>query len=160
MVQEDNSNPYYLQQPARRSGAGVLITNSSGEVLLVEPNYKPQWECPGGVVERGEDPRSACEREVMEELGLANRTGRLLVLSHTSDPLPRGDAIMFQYDGGLLDDPTLITLQKSELISFRFVPLEDMERLVTERLATRLRAAIRARASGATLELVNGKAIE
>ena len=156
----DDQNPFYLTQPARRSGAGALITNAAGHVLMVEPGYKPQWECPGGIVERGEDPRSACAREVLEEIGLANRTGRLLVLAHYTDPLPRGDAIMFQYDGGVIDDPATIQLQASELKSYRFIHPDNLEEVATERLAKRLRAAIIARETDRTIEMVNGKVIE
>ena len=156
----DDQNPFYLTQPARRAGSGALILNPDGHILLVEPNYKPQWDCPGGIVERGEDPRFACEREVREEIGLSNRTGRLLALAHYTDPLPRGDAIMFQYDCGVLDDPTQIQLQTSELKSFQFVAPDDLDQLTTERLALRLRAAILAQKTGKTIEIVNGKVIE
>jgi ADP-ribose pyrophosphatase YjhB (NUDIX family) len=156
----DDQNPFYLTQPARRSGAGSLITNHAGEILLVEPGYKPRWECPGGIVERGEDPRTACAREVFEEIGLSDRTGRLLVIAHYTDPLPRGDAIMFVYEGGVLYDPGQIVLQTSELKSFRFVHPDRLEELITERLALRLRMAIIARNTGKTFEIVNGKVIQ
>jgi hypothetical protein len=97
---------------------------------------------------------------VLEEIGLPDRTGRLLVIAHYTDPLPRGDAIMFMYDGGVLDDPGQIRLQTSELKSFRFVHPDNLEQLTTERLALRLRMAMIARESGRTVEIVNGKVIE
>ena len=34
--------------PARRMGAGLLVADGRGRVLLVEPTYKPNWEIPGG----------------------------------------------------------------------------------------------------------------
>ena len=156
----DDQNPFYLTQPARRSGSGALFLNAAMHVLLVEPNYKPNWDIPGGIVEQGEDPRTCCQRECLEEVGFENPIGRLLVLAHQTDPAPRGDSIMFVYDGGVVTDTTAIRLQTSELVSFRFVPAEDLEQVATERLAKRIRAAIIARETGRTIEMVNGKVIE
>lgn len=61
---------YRNSRPTKRMGAGLLIRDSSGRILLVEPAYKPTWEVPGGVVELDECPRMACQREAAEELGL------------------------------------------------------------------------------------------
>jgi ADP-ribose pyrophosphatase YjhB (NUDIX family) len=156
----DDQNPFYLTQPARRSGSGALFLNPDGHVLLVEPNYKPNWEIPGGIVERGEDPRTCCQRECLEEIGLEIVVGRLLVLGHQTDSPPRGDSIMFVYDGGIISDRSAIRLQASELVSYRFIAGDDLEQVATERLARRIRAAIIARETGRTIEMVNGKVIE
>lgn len=43
-----------------------------------------KWELPGGKVEPGEDPRDACVREIVEELGVAPTLGALV-------PGPEGD---------------------------------------------------------------------
>ena len=155
----DEANPFYLTQPKRRSGSGALFVDAENRVLMVEPNYKPTWEIPGGIVEQGEDPRSACRRECLEELGLDLPTGRLLVLEHQIEPAPRGDSLMFVYDGGVIDDASSITLQASELLSFRFVPVDQLERITTERLSRRVRQALAARESGRFVEMVNGEAV-
>ena len=50
---------------------GVVV--DEGRVLLMQRDREPyagDWVLPGGVVERGETARTACEREVAEEVGL------------------------------------------------------------------------------------------
>ncbi|WP_407037515.1 NUDIX hydrolase [Halovalidus salilacus] len=51
---------------------GVVLVD--GQVVLMQRDHEPyagQWVLPGGLVERGETARTACEREVVEEMGLA-----------------------------------------------------------------------------------------
>lgn len=50
---------------------GVVVAD--GQVLLMRRDHEPHagdWVLPGGLVERGETARTACEREVAEEVGL------------------------------------------------------------------------------------------
>ena len=52
-------------------GCAVVITNLSGDVLLLRHSYGPKvWSLPGGGVEPGEDPEVAIRREMSEELGI------------------------------------------------------------------------------------------
>jgi ADP-ribose pyrophosphatase YjhB (NUDIX family) len=52
-------------------GVSVIITNLSGDVLLLRHSYGPEvWGLPGGGLNRGEDPLEAARREVREELGV------------------------------------------------------------------------------------------
>lgn len=54
------------------AGVSVIVTNLSGDVLLLRHSYGPQvWALPGGGMKRGEDPEACARREVMEELGIA-----------------------------------------------------------------------------------------
>lgn len=53
------------------AGVSVIVTNLSGDVLLLKHSYGPDvWSLPGGGLGRGEDPLEAARREVREELGL------------------------------------------------------------------------------------------
>ena len=53
------------------AGVSVVITNLTGDVLLLKHSYGPDvWSLPGGGLGRGEDPLAAARREVREELGI------------------------------------------------------------------------------------------
>lgn len=148
---------FYGTRPRSRLAAGVLVTDRTGRVLLVEPTYKPTWEIPGGGVEAGEDAPTACARECREELGIDLPVGRLLVLDHLLDPLPRGAAINFVYDGGVLDAAAPLVLPPAELRSHRFVDPADLDGLVIPRLARRVRCALDARRDASVVELSGGR---
>ncbi|MFF3817466.1 NUDIX domain-containing protein [Streptomyces bluensis] len=57
-------------QARKRVAADVLLRDSSGRVLLVNPTYKPGWDLPGGMAEANEPPEVTVVRELREELGL------------------------------------------------------------------------------------------
>lgn len=61
-------------------GVGAVIRRGD-EILLVQRGREPGkglWAVPGGKVRFGETMRSAVEREVMEETGLAVRAGAVV----------------------------------------------------------------------------------
>ena len=140
--------------PRRVVAAGLLVTDGEGRVLVVKPTYKPGWEIPGGVVEAGETPPDAAEREGREELGVAAPAGRLLVVEHQVKPDPKGDSVMLVYDGGSLRGP--FALPPDELSEARYVPVADLPAYLPERQARRLAAAVAAREAGTVVELCDG----
>jgi 8-oxo-dGTP diphosphatase len=119
--------------------AGALFTDAGGRVMLVRPTYKPYWDIPGGYAEPRESPKSACLREVREELGLRVSIGRLLSVDWAPHP-DEGDKILFIFDGGSLSDDQLaaIAFRDGEIAEYRFVPPGEIERLTIPRLARRL----------------------
>ncbi len=62
-----------MKKPA---GAGIILLNSKGQILLIlredDPGipYPGMWDLPGGHIEEGETPEQAIRREMMEELEL------------------------------------------------------------------------------------------
>jgi ADP-ribose pyrophosphatase YjhB (NUDIX family) len=53
------------------AGVSVVITNLSGDVLLLRHSYGPDvWALPGGGLKPGEDPADCARREIAEELGI------------------------------------------------------------------------------------------
>ncbi|WP_257570963.1 NUDIX hydrolase [Streptomyces sp. NP160] len=150
--------PPWLASAARPvTAAGAVVLGPDGGVLLVEPTYKPTWEVPGGLVEPGESPRAACRREIAEELGLAPgergvRVGRLLCLDWT-DRSPGAPALRLLYDGGTLDDLSVLQLPAAELASARFASLDVVDELCGDSLSRRVRAAVAALGSGGLAEI-------
>jgi 8-oxo-dGTP diphosphatase len=145
--------------PRKRMGAGALIRDPLGRVLVVEPTYQPTWELPGGAVEADESPRAACVRELEEELGLRVGLGRLLCWEWQGPEPDRTESLMFLYDGGVVADPSSLRLAVDELTSFRFVAENELAHVLEERLARRARAALDALATVTTVELENGRPV-
>ena len=150
---------YRNSRPGKRMGAGALIRDGDGRVLLVEPTYKSTWELPGGAVEADESPRGACRREVLEELGCDVPIGRLLCMEWQGPEPDRTESLMFVYDGGELGAQQ-IRLPADELSAYAFVSDHELDMFMVERLARRTRAALRALDEGRLVELERGVPVE
>ena len=147
-------------RPGKRIGAGALIRDDVGRVLVVEPTYKQTWELPGGSVEAEESPRAACQRELLEELGLDLPVGRMLCFEWQGPEPDRTESLMLVFDGGVLPAGATITLPADELASYRFVEPEELSGLMIERLSRRTLAALRALAEGRLTELEHGVPVD
>ncbi|CAL8898374.1 hypothetical protein KVA01_19240 [Kocuria varians] len=151
---DDELREFIATLPTRRLASAALIRDENGRVLAVEPNYKDGWTLPGGTVEAGEDPRTGCFREVVEEVGLHLPEGRLLAVSHGVAMGMWGDSVSFLYDGGRIPSDTPITVQEEELLSYRWVAPQDLETVMPASLAEHLRAALEALETGTVVERV------
>lgn len=108
--------------PRKTIGAGVLLRNLHGQVLLVEPTYKDTWEIPGGVVEDGESPREAAVRECAEELGVELSVGEPVCIHYAPMVRIPADGVMFVFDAGTTDLTVEdFVLPPDEIRSARFV---------------------------------------
>jgi len=131
--------------PRKRAISQMLIRDADERVLLCQLTYKRDWDLPGGVVEVGESPQLAVEREVEEELGLTITPGVLLL----TDWLPPwggwDDALCLVFDGGTQDTSVLdeVVKQPREIRDVRFCTLEEVDDLAADFTASRVRAAVR-----------------
>ncbi len=126
--------------PGKRMAARALFFNPEGEVLIVKPNYRPDWLIPGGLVERNESPRHACQREIREELGLDCPIQRLLVVEYKLPYDRKTESVQFIFYGGVLEEQEIqaIALQADELTAYRFCPREEAFARLNPHLAGRL----------------------
>lgn len=96
-------------------GVGAAIVRD-GALLLVLRLREPEAQCwglPGGKVDWGEPVRTACAREIAEELGLTITPGRLLCMADTID---KGDGRHWTAPVYLVEDcegePAVLELDK------------------------------------------------
>lgn len=134
----------------KRVIAHVLFTDTDGRVLLLQTTYKSDYELPGGVVERGETPRAGAIREVAEEIGMLLNLGAPALVDWMPPSLGWSDAIEFIYDAGVLDEQTvgLLRLDPGEIRSAHWLGADELDGLVTELSARRIRAILSARQAG------------
>ncbi|MFD7832934.1 NUDIX domain-containing protein, partial [Kitasatospora sp. NPDC059803] len=156
-------NPHPPPPPAHPAAPAHINTHKHPRVLLVDPVYKPDWDFPGGVVERGEAPTDAALRETAEELGLRlDPTGlRLLAVDWEPRTGPRRGGLRLMYDGGQLDAAARqnLLLQAEELRDWRFVTLDEAADLLPPSRYRRLAAALDARRSGELRYLEAGRRV-
>jgi hypothetical protein len=94
-------------------------------------------------------------------LGLSVQPGRLLLVDWVPPRVGRTEGVMFVYDGGLLTPAHIseIQLPPDELRSWAWcTPAEASQRL-SQLLARRVAAAVRARADGVMVYLEDGNLV-
>ncbi|WP_181797687.1 NUDIX hydrolase [Streptomyces sp. WELS2] len=144
---------------AETLAAGVLLFDEHDRVLLVDPTYKPGWEFPGGVVERGEAPARAGMREVAEETGIQlSEVPRLLVVDWERPAPPGYGGLRLLFDGGRLGpgEASRVLLPGPELRAWRFATEQEAAAMLPPVRYERLRWALRARERGSALYLEAG----
>ncbi|GAA4968851.1 NUDIX hydrolase [Kineococcus glutinatus] len=143
-----------------RVAAGVIYRDGRGHVLLVQPTYKDDWDLPDGYVEPGESPLSAARREVVEELGIELSVTGLLLVDWAPHP-SEGDKLLFIFNGGVLSpaDRARIAADRREISRADCHDPAALDELTPDRLARRIRAALRAGSAGAGHYAEHGAAV-
>lgn len=149
---------FHRTLPKKRIAAGALFFNANGEILLLQTSYKTHWEIPGGIVEANESPREACHREMIEEIGLAKKVKRLLVVDYLNENEQRLEIILFIFLGGTLsvEEIANIKVDEEEILTFGFFTLSEAQSRIAPDLYLRVKAALDARQMGATDYLEEG----
>jgi 8-oxo-dGTP diphosphatase len=52
------------KQARKRVSADMILRDGQGRILLADPEYKPDWDLPGGMAEANEPPADAVRREL------------------------------------------------------------------------------------------------
>ncbi|MGW0928861.1 NUDIX domain-containing protein [Streptomyces sp. NPDC002644] len=152
---------YLAVHPAPVMAADALIRDEDGRILLVDPSYKDGWDLPGGMVD-DEEPVTALERELEEELGIRGaRVGRLLAV----DSMPKEVygrshvACVYAVHPRRPVPVERMSLQHEELRAVEYVPEREALRRLPDPLRRRVTAALRASLGSHTAQLRQGRAV-
>ena len=117
-------------RPLIKAGAGVLLINGKGEVLLQKRRDNGTWDIPAGSMELGESFEQCARREVLEESGLVCGELELLMTrsgSETYYEYPNGDKV---YVAGMMfvcrDFSGEMKVQEEEVTEQAFFALDDL----------------------------------
>jgi ADP-ribose pyrophosphatase YjhB (NUDIX family) len=146
-------------QPRKRVSADVILRNRAGQILLVNPGYKPDWDLPGGMAEANEPPHETVRRELKEELGLDVQAGDLLCVDWVSPHGPWDDLLAFVFDGGELGDGQIANLKLSdgELTAFEFCSTDQAQQRLRSYVWRRLAYALDTLGTGHVRYLQDGR---
>lgn len=146
------------KQARKRVSADVILRDNRGHILLVDPKYKPDWDLPGGMAEANEPPAEAVRRELREELGLDVQVGELLCVDWVSPHGPWDDLVNFLFDGGVLDERTIVGLHlgDDELRAFAFCDEGQVKERLRPHVWRRVSMALEALATGRARYLQDG----
>jgi len=135
------------RMPTKRVAADCLLTDGAGRLLVLDPPYKGTWDIPGGMVEADESPWRAAQREVREEVGLDIEPGDLLVVDWKSRDGDFTEVVALLFDGGHLATREIdaMVVDPSEVRGYRFVELEEAEKLLDAELFARVSVGLAAR---------------
>lgn len=113
----------------RMSSAGIALYDDQGRVLVVKAHYKKYWSFPGGVVDAGETPRRAAQRETKEEVDIAVGDDglRFRMIVNRVSAIAQTYQFIFdkQIDGSVFDS---IKLDGDEIEGYALVSREDIIR--------------------------------
>lgn len=109
-------------------------------------------------MEVDESPYAAAVRELKEELGLLVQPGRVLVIDWVPPRPDRTEGLMMVFDGGVLtpEQAARIHLPAEELRSWAWCTQQEAGERLSDLLARRITAAVRARAENTVIYLEDG----
>ncbi|MBF6141218.1 MULTISPECIES: NUDIX domain-containing protein [Nocardia] len=147
--------------PRKLVSADVLLFDQQGRILLVDPNYKPGWDLPGGNVEANEPPDAGALRELHEELGLELSPDDLdlLCVDWVSPHSRWDDWLKFIFGGLRLTDSQIagLRIEDEELTAFEFCSESQARQRLGTALWTRVEAALDADRTGKAVYLRDGR---
>lgn len=142
-------------QETKRITVVGFVTDTTGRLLLVKPNYKDGWLHPGGMVERGESPREAWRRVIEDEIGLDLHPEELLCIDYR-----KGDqesiVMAFSVRNVTVEDIAKIKIPSSEFSEYRLVAVEEARAMLRDKALKRLDSTLEALKSHSTVYLEEG----
>ncbi len=146
MEQHILDKDFFNSLPKKRVAAAVLFRNSEGKILVLHKDYGDKsWNLPGGVVEAGEGVIAGAIREIKEEIGIDKTELFFMAVDYKSSPVETFyESIQFLFSGGVMTEEDIEKIKLSDEHSeFRFLPDNEAFGLLSQRLALRLKNAIK-----------------
>jgi len=83
LIRKSKATDFAPFAPTHSLGAGGLVQNVQGEILVIRERGATTYKLPGGHIELGEKVEEAVIREVLEETGVATQFQGILALAST-----------------------------------------------------------------------------
>ena len=116
--------------PSYTVGVMCIVERSDGAILLVRHLYRHKWGVPGGLLERGESPADAAQREAFEEVNLkVELVGEPAVVV---DPVPQRVDIVYRATPAVGTDLDSIEPSSAEIVEARWFPFDSLPELQHE----------------------------
>ena len=113
-------------------GAGTIIQNDSGEILLVQEgkeHVKGQWNIPSGGYDSDETIREAAKRETLEETGLeVELEGVIGIYTRDAERTPDVKNVMIIFEATKTGG-TLKSGHQDEILDVKYFTPEEIEDL-------------------------------
>jgi ADP-ribose pyrophosphatase YjhB (NUDIX family) len=148
-------------QPLALIASCVVLLDRRDRILLLrygpgQPNAG-HWWLPGGMLDHGEDPRTAASRETREETGVEMSTElRLIGIDHRANVCGTGPVLDCFFHGGSLRNEAPIRLSP-EHDKHAFFTLDELQDTMLAAHARTLEALHQAATSGTVVYLREGQ---
>ena len=140
------------RRPLLQTGAGVIVVDAAGRVLLQRRSDNGCWDYAGGSMELGEEAEETARRELLEETGLtAGTLERYGVYAGPEEHYfyPNGDEVYnVEFAYACRDWSGTLTCQEGEVDDLRFFSLDDLPDGVSGQVKRRLPDWLRHRRAG------------
>ncbi|WP_405591963.1 NUDIX hydrolase [Streptomyces sp. NBC_01092] len=150
-------------QPQALIAACVVLLDRQDRILLLrygtgQPNAG-HWWLPGGMLDHGEDPRTAAWRETHEETGVEISTElRLIGVDHRVNVCGTGPVLDCFFHGGTLTGEAQIRLSP-EHDQYAFFKADELQDMMLAAPARTLQALHEAATSGTAVYLREGQPV-
>lgn len=110
---------------------------------MTEVTYRDYLNLPGGGAKVNENPRHACNRNVMEKLGISAFTaGAFLVCDFVPETDTSAEGHNYVYYGGTLPGGIVLSLPDEKVRATHWVRLDDLPARTNPHQVRRIRAAL------------------
>ena len=122
-----------MEKIALQVGVKAFLKNPEGKYLILRrstekyPGIEGEWDIVGGRIVPGSPLMDNLRREVKEETGLEMTSEPVLIAAQDIIRSEDRHVVRLSYVGTAEGEPVLDT---SENVEYRWVPLEDLERMV------------------------------